>query len=297
MVANANQPNTVWTNDGNGTFTNSGQALGNSGSHSVALGDLDEDGDLDAVVANCCNQPDTVWTNDGNGTFTNSGNEGGTYMETLEWDTDRYINVYTNDVYTNNYPLVGYATFPWYTYHKVVVDWRTYGRDGSFPALDQGRILTHEIGHYLGLFHTFQGEIFQDGCGNSDCYGSGDFICDTNPQQYPHYGCSLGTSSCGSVDPIQNYMGYSDDLCKNNFTPEQILRMRYALVHYRPLLYSIDTDCPADLDGNGAVDGADLAIVLGAWGSSDATADVIGDPLVDGADLAAILAAWGSCTQ
>jgi len=72
MVANNGQPNTVWTNDGNGTFTNSGQALGNSSSFSVALGDLDDDGDLDAMVANQ-NQPNIVWNNDGNGTFTNSG--------------------------------------------------------------------------------------------------------------------------------------------------------------------------------------------------------------------------------
>ena len=92
-------------------------------------------------------------------------------------------------------------------------------------------------------------------------------------------------------------MDYSFDLCKNNFTPEQILRMRYMLVQYSPLLYSIDTDCPADLDGDGGVNGLDLAIVLGAWGSSDATADFTGDGLVDGADLAAILGAWGGCTE
>ena len=62
------QPNTVWTNDGSGTFTNSGQVLGNSKSRSVALGDLDGDGDLDAMVANF-NQPNTVWLGDGSGNF------------------------------------------------------------------------------------------------------------------------------------------------------------------------------------------------------------------------------------
>ena len=53
-------------------FVDSGQALGNSDSRSVALGDLDGDGDLDAMVANSGDQPNTVWTNDGNATFTNS---------------------------------------------------------------------------------------------------------------------------------------------------------------------------------------------------------------------------------
>ena len=53
-------------------FTDSGQALGSSDSYSVALGDLDGDGDLDAMVANF-NSPNTVWTNDGSGSFTDSG--------------------------------------------------------------------------------------------------------------------------------------------------------------------------------------------------------------------------------
>lgn len=55
--------------------------------------------------------------------------------------------------------------------------------------------------------------------------------------------------------------------------------------------------CPADLTGDGAVDGADLAVLLGAWGACDGNcpADLTGDDAVDGADLAVLLGAWGSC--
>ena len=54
---------------------------------------------------------------------------------------------------------------------------------------------------------------------------------------------------------------------------------------------------PADFDGDGVVNGLDLAVVLAAWGSSDPVADFNGDGQVDGQDLAVILAAWGSCTK
>ena len=71
FVANYNQANRVWLNDGSGTFTDSSQSLGNSKSFGVTLGDVDGDGDLDAFVANR-HQGNRVWLNDGSGTFTNS---------------------------------------------------------------------------------------------------------------------------------------------------------------------------------------------------------------------------------
>ncbi|MCH2145646.1 MAG: FG-GAP-like repeat-containing protein [Phycisphaerales bacterium] len=67
-------PNRVWLNDGNGTFTDSEQSLGNNESWSVVLGDVDGDLDLDAFVGNLEN-PNRVWLNDGNGQFVDSGQE------------------------------------------------------------------------------------------------------------------------------------------------------------------------------------------------------------------------------
>ena len=55
------------------------------------------------------------------------------------------------------------------------------------------------------------------------------------------------------------------------------------------------TPCPADLDGDGSVSGADLASLLAAWGTSGPVGDLDGDGTVSGADLTALLASWGAC--
>ena len=71
FVVNGNspgRPNLVWLNQGSGSFSWTGQSLGDSTSYDADLGDLDGDGDLDAFVANR-NGPDRIWVNDGNGSF------------------------------------------------------------------------------------------------------------------------------------------------------------------------------------------------------------------------------------
>src|SRR5262249_54891167 len=94
---------------------------------------------------------------------------------------------------------------------------------------NQGRTVTHEVGHWLGLFHPFD-----FGCGTSSCYTTGDRICDTNAEANARFGCPGSAVSCGSPDPIHNYMDYTDDTCMTNFTQEQARRMRCTLTSYRP---------------------------------------------------------------
>ncbi|MEM7756105.1 MAG: zinc metalloprotease [Planctomycetota bacterium] len=150
-------------------------------------------------------------------------NDGGSYWNSIAWDTNRYVNIYTNSAsgalgYVSGFPQQG--GFVGSNADRVVVLYSTFGRNAPFSPFNLGRTGTHELGHYFGLFHTFQG-----GCGSSSCYTTGDLVCDTNAESSPFFGCSSGRSTCGSPDPIDNYMDYSDDICMNKFTPEQVNRM------------------------------------------------------------------------
>ena len=237
-------------------------------------------------------------------TFSNNDtwfNDGGNYWDSLAWDPNRYMNVYTNTASG----ALGYVPFlpqegnPGGAEDRVVVLWSTYGEDGPYgPPFDQGRTLTHEVGHYLGLFHVFQG------CG-SNCANSGDLVCDTNPQSSPTFGCS-SANSCSTPDNIDNYMDYSDDLCMEQFTPLQNRRMRCTLEHYRPQLFTTGPGCGFSCDGDfnqdGLVDGADMGLLFAAWeGCVDGDPenpcceDLNGDGQVNGPDLGVLLSVWGQC--
>lgn len=158
--------------------------------------------------------------------------DSGSYWNTLAWDTNRYLNVYTNAVpccfgYVPDWPQGGIVG---QKQDRVVVWWEAVGKQptSGWP-LNMGRTLTHEVGHYFGLEHPFYG-----GCASAaSCYTNGDLICDTNPQSNPTSGCPGSKSSCTSPDAIHNYMDYSDDHCLTEFTPEQRNRMRCTIQHWR----------------------------------------------------------------
>lgn len=164
-------------------------------------------------------------------------NDGGSYWNALNWDPDRYVNIYTNQASG----ALGYVPFLPQTGNvgsssdRVVVLWSSFGLNAPIgPPYNKGRTTTHEVGHYLGLYHTFSG-----GCGGGNCNNSGDLICDTNSETGPNFSCP-GNSTCGSPDPIDNYMNYSDDLCMEVFTEMQSRRMRCTMDFFRPEVWSVD---------------------------------------------------------
>jgi len=157
------------------------------------------------------------------------------------WNSTRYMNVWVvNSIDNDGEPgmILGYAQFPGFgnaATDGLVVRADRIGSIGFAVAGDKGRTLTHEVGHWLGLLHTFQG-----GCGGG-FFGEG--IDDTPPVAEANYVCNFNMNSCTNDSPdlpdqVENYMDYASGSCMNMFTLGQKGRMDGVLASNRTLIHS-----------------------------------------------------------
>lgn len=146
------------------------------------------------------------------------------------------LNLYTCKPGQN---LLGWATFPWNLAGNPNMDGVVihYGSvpGGYLSPFNLGGTASHEVGHWVGLYHTFQG-----GCDGGNCTGAGDLVCDTPSEGTATSGCPSGKDTCpeAGLDPIHNYMDYSTDICYDNFTTGQDARADFMMSTYRPIIGS-----------------------------------------------------------
>ena len=152
------------------------------------------------------------------------------YKQQLNIDPAHHLNIYTG-----NMPgLLGWSYMPYswsesYYMHGVCLSY-TCLPGGTYPY-NLGKTASHEVGHYLGLLHTF----------DNGCNAPGDYVNDTPYQDDGNniYTCNPNLDTCPNqlgTDPVHNYMNYVDDACLTEFTNGQSERMDEMIAQYRPSL-------------------------------------------------------------
>ncbi|QNL22754.1 T9SS type A sorting domain-containing protein [Hyphobacterium sp. CCMP332] len=186
---------------------------------------------------------------------TNNGSDAAIKSTSPNWDPNKYLNIYVVNSLSGG--TLGYAYLPASILSQpnldgVVIADQYFGDQGTSGSGSYGfgRTTTHEVGHWLGLRHTFNGSC--TGMTDSNCFSNatnpgsaGDGVCDTPPVNQPNFTCNTNANSCAenisilggdANDMVQNYMDYTNDLCMDRYTQGQKDRMIAQVTQYRPLL-------------------------------------------------------------
>ena len=158
-------------------------------------------------------------------------------QETFQAEVDMKSALQRGDATTLNlYSTSGGGYLGWAYYPSIVAQQRYQVLDGvliHFDSVPGGKIknynlgftAVHEVGHWLGLAHTFEG----------GCVGKGDEVDDTPAEATPTSGCPVDKDTCTApgLDPVHNFMDYSYDACYEEFTPGQGTRAQEQYLHWR----------------------------------------------------------------
>jgi len=155
-------------------------------------------------------------------------------VQALRVGDARTLNVYVHEPYIEEPSDVLGVASPPSDYREYPLYDGVYLHHTTLPGASQsrynkGKTFVHEVGHWLGLLHTHQPPRPDSRISstNNGCRGKGDRVADTPAERVPHFSCRV-TDSCPQLpglDPIRNFMSYTDDLCTRSFTSQQKKRM------------------------------------------------------------------------
>ncbi len=205
-------------------------------------------------------------------------------VNTIKWDPSRYVNIWVVDGIDGE-ALADYEGRTWWT--RSGIGGYASGDGVVVSSMDAG-LLAHEIGHYFGLLHTWQGRD----CKNDDCLADGDLVCDTPPDRSTSDSC--GDNSCrtdtlsnfsnntffaDTLDMGTNFMDYGNGGCSMDFSLGQAERMQFIIESSYPNLpYELRAvnACPSPCEDEMSIQ-IEVAQEYPEIGSIDFTSDFVGD--------------------